>query len=217
MVTTNLQDVLFKVDLHPVYTVLKKKPELFAGYAVINLDENKILKTVSTRYELRTNAELIERAIQLCGNLTFDFAHLDNKKSYFYIYFLYPSQLTGQWQWAVEIINAYDCKTAPKINVCFKHIVHKYYAFTNVSLETSIIPRPHEYVIGTFGEEKGDVSYRRWAQPFPAYIYHIQKPQTTADIDILAGIELWRQKSHQQARNWLADEIDYLLNEKDKI
>lgn len=211
MVTTNLQDVLFKVDLSPVYTVVKKKPELFAGYAVVNLDENKVLKTVSDRYELRTNEVLISEVKQFYP-LSFDFAHFDNKKSHFHIYFTIPTKVTGQWQWAIEIINAYDCKTAPKKNVAFKHIISGYYTFTNKPVINDLSFTEVMDIL-----KNTDASCLcKYNTPFPSYIYQAQKSETVEQIDVLAGIELWRQKSHQLARNWLAESVDNLLA-KEKI
>jgi len=204
MVTKDLQDILFKVDLCPVYTVIKKKPELFAGYAVTNLDENKILKTVSDRYELTTNQDMIDTAKEMYPEITFDYAHFDNNKSYFHIYFLHKSKLTGLWQWGVELINAYDCKTAPKINVCFKHIKFNYYLYTNI-------------------HTKGDWAYTEVLEAFEEYkdlhdsvnSYQRARVPTYANqlvsTDVLLGIEVWRQKSHHLARNWVAEAITHFV------
>lgn len=211
MVTTDLQDVLFTVDLLPVYTVMKKKPELFAGYAVVNLDENKVLKTVSDRYELRTNEVIID-AVKKLYPISFDFAHFDNKKSYFHIYFTIPTKVTGQWQWAIEIINAYDCKTAPKVNVCFKHIVHKNYTFTNHRLMMGDIESPH--VNPTAHEEIIQALQTKDISDIIKYGKN-SAPEYVADAFIINGIVVgmanWLNKSHQSARNWLAEGVDYLL------
>lgn len=196
MVTKDLQDVLFKVDLLPVYTVIKKKPELFAGYAVVNLDENKVLKTVSDRYELRTNEVLIGEVKQFYP-ISFDFAHFDNKKSYFHIYFTIPTKITGQWQWAIEIINAYDCKTAPKKNVAFRHIVSGYYIFTNQPVINDL---SFTNIIETVKTLENKLIEPR--NGTSAYVQNMQ---------ILEGIDKWKGKSHQLARNWLAEFIDRLL------
>jgi hypothetical protein len=200
MITHNIQDILFKVDLCSVYTVTKNKPELFAGYAVINLNENKILKTVSDRYELRTNQDIINSVKEMYPNITFDYAHIDNKKAYFHIYFLHNSKLTGEWQWGIEIINAYDCKTAPKINVCFKHIVHKYYIYTNIHIRAD-----HSYtdVIKSFPEYRELHNYVDCysRERVPLYVDEL------VHLDVLAGIEKWRQKSHHLARNWAAEAV----------
>lgn len=204
MVTKNLQDVLFKVDLHPVYTVHKKKPELFAGYAVINLDENKILKTVSDKYELRTNSDLIESALRY-ARLVFDFAHYNNDKSYFHIYFVFPDKVSGEWQWAVEIINAYDCKTAPKLNVAFKHIGTGEYLYTNIQLTSTTVYTELLNKLSPFHSLKpigGDTPKHNT----PIYI----KPLVYGDM--LLAVQIWQKKSHQLARNWLADEIDMQIN-----
>lgn len=196
MVTKDLQDVLFKVDLLPVYTVIKKKPELFAGYAVVNLDENKVLKTVSDRYELRTNEVLIGEVKQFYP-ISFDFAHFDNKKSYFHIYFTIPTKITGQWQWAIEIINAYDCKTAPKKNVAFRHIVSGYYIFTNQPVINDL---SFTNIIETVKTLENKLIEPR--NGTSAYVQNMQ---------ILEGIDKWKGKAHQLARNWLAEFIDRLL------
>ncbi len=198
MVTKNIQDILFRVDLHPVYTVIKNKPGLFAGYAVINLDENKILKTVSDRYELRTNQDIIDTAKEIYPNITFDYAHFDNKKSYFHIYFLHSSKLTRGWQWGIEIINAYDCKTAPKINVCFKHTKNNCYLYTNIRVRNDDSYTNAIEAFDNYQEYNNYANHYEVAR-IPIYVNGLIR------IDVLDGVKKWGEKSHHLARNWAAE------------
>lgn len=208
MITKNLGDVLFRVDIHDVYTILKKKPQLFAGYAVVNMDENKVLHTVSERYTLKTNEYLIESVRKFYPDILFDFAHYDNNKSYFHIYFTIQSKVTGLWQWAIEIINAYNGKTAPKINLAFKHLEKKLYVYTNVTamiLPDKVKLNGHKLLAERLNEQSLNMLAREKAFMPKRYVHLLTPPK----MDILAAVAEWQNSSHPLARDWMAETIGY--------
>ena len=216
MITRKLEDVLFHVDIHEVYTVIKKKPQLFAGYAIINTDENRILHTVSEKYLLRTNEYLINCVKKFFPDIKFDFAHYDNDKAYFHIYFVLPSNVTGVWQWAIEIINSYNTQASPKINVAFKSLKNDTYIYTNVTLINvsydDLRTDVHQHIIEEFSENAlQEKTHNLRSLTLPRYVQNKCNSDT-----VLEGVAKWQKKSHSLARNWLAETMTLYLIKKER-
>lgn len=142
MITTNLDDVLFKVETVPTYAQLSKTDKIFTNYAIINTTDGKFIANTPNKKLIKTNQELMAEVAQHF-RVTWKWAYYNNDKSYFHIMGHSQDKLFDNMVICYEIINSYDRHTKPRINYAL-HVFNKIKEPTPFYIYTDITAIPYD-------------------------------------------------------------------------
>ena len=132
-----INDTFFRVKKVSCFADVSKNNKIFSNYAIVNLDDNKIVSSVSDSFSLITNETLLDKIKSFTG-LSAQFVYTDGK-TFHYLTELYEP--TENLLYGYEIINSYDGHTLRQCNIVYYHRKTDAFIFTDAShiidIETS--------------------------------------------------------------------------------
>ena len=218
MITTEIKDILFRVEEAPVYT----GSGLSAGYCLYDYSTNKVLKVSLNHIIFTPNKIILEESHKAHPQVKWQWAYYSNDRDLFHV-IGHLNSVTNGLLVCLEVINSYNGKAKPRVNYCLMDIATKAYIYTN--LETYDTPDLYSIILNLKNTQINmPASDGYVSESLP---YYVQDIHDVISKDMVFGNMLdlfkyysqlcmvWRHKSFELSRKFIAKELDKVLSRKE--
>lgn len=218
MITTEIKDILFRVEKAPVHT----SGGLFAGYCLYDYNTNKVLKVSLNDIIFTPNNVFLAECEKAHPRVKWQWAYYTNDRDLFHIIGHLNSVSDGLMV-CLEAINSYNHKSKTRVNYCLMDVATKAYIYTN--LETYNTPDLYNIILNLKNTQINmPASDGYVTENLPYYIRDIHDVISEGMVfDSMLDLfryyaqlcMVWRHKSFDLSRKFITKELDKVLSRKE--